>query len=445
LVVLSPRREQPEQRLHATPTLSLQETIRMNRLRLAAAVCLALGSISAAQAAEDLLYATSNRTQIADPGPLLRLAAADPANARIEIVGARAELVNARATALKLTLPGNISIDVKQTNFEPMESGNTVWSGEVEMGLRGKGLSATEIPLDAGLNNVILVRDGNTVLGNIRLAGELYRLVPIDDGAHALIEVDQSKFLVDESERAYRQMSANPDNQAVGKLSGGGAKAISTIRVMVAFGKAATAAIGNEQQATDLAFSEANQALAATNTDIRFQQAGAIQFYTQTESTDYSTMLFRLTNQSDGWYDAIGGQRNTNAGDIVAYIAPSNAGLCGQAAGIATSNSQAYFVMNPSCLSGNYTFVHEAGHVVGTRHDNDPTTSPFAYGHGYVIRSVNRRTVMAVNNGPCSTCTRVGAFSSPNYTISGVAIGTANFNDNTRVWRTRGPTVAAFR
>jgi hypothetical protein len=83
--------------------------------------------------------------------------------------------------------------------------------------------------------------------------------------------------------------------------------------------------------------------------------------------------------------------------------------------------------------------------VVGARHDNDPTTSPYAYGHGYVITAASRRTVMAVNNGPCSACTRIGAFSSPNYTVSGFPIGTANFNDNNRVWRTRGPTVAAFR
>ena len=101
--------------------------------------------------------------------------------------------------------------------------------------------------------------------------------------------------------------------------------------------------------------------------------------------------------------------------------------------------------MSPSCLSGNFTFVHEAGHVVGTRHDNDPTTSPFAYGHGYVMSSANRRTVMAVNNGPCPSCTRLGAFSSPDYNFSGVPIGIVNTNNHTRVWRTRGPTAAAFR
>ncbi len=398
--------------------------------------------VGAANAAENLFAVAGNRAQIADPGELLRQVAADPANARIEVVAANAALIAADTSEIALTLPGGIKVNAKQTQFERMASGNDVWTGQIDLGeLKDQFPNA----LDAGLNHLMAVRSGDTVLANIRIAGQLYRLVPIDGGAHALVEVDQSKFIVDESEKAYAEMVQNSAPLDTSNALGPIAKAISTVRVMVAFGKAATAAVGNEQQAIDLSFSEANQALAATNTDVRFQQAGAIQFYIQTESSTYSTMLSRLTNGADGFYDTIAGQRNTNTADIVAYIAPVSAGLCGQAAGIATSNAQAYFVMNPTCLSGNYTFVHEAGHVVGTRHDNDPTTSPFAYGHGYVMASISKRTVMAVNNGPCSACVRIGAFSAPNYTVSGVAIGTTGTNDNTRVWRTRGSTVAAFR
>ena len=281
-------------------------------------------------------------------------------------------------------------------------------------------------------------------MANIRIAGSLYRLVPVDGGAHALVEVDLSQFPPDEHEEAYAEMLAAPsDTSKPEEISG--AKAISTIRVLVAFGPSAAAAVGNEQQAIDLAFAEANQALSATNTEIRLQQAGAIAYYTQSESTNYSTMLNRLTNLSDGYYDGIGSLRNSRTADMVAYIAPNNPQLCGQAAGIATTNARAYFVMNPTCLSGNYTFVHEAAHVVGARHDNDPTTSPFSYGHGYVLASINRRTVMAVNGGVCPSCIRIGAFSTPNYTLGGIPIGTSNFNDNNRVWRTRGSTVAGFR
>ncbi len=414
------------------------------RIAFGISVALAAGSAFAAQ---DLFTTAGNREQFAEPGELLAKVAQDISNERIEIVRADASLLHAKTRDLRLSLPGGIQITAVQSHFESMASGNDVWIGDLDLDVPKTVDAKGRKPIDTLDNQIIAVRSGDTILANIRVDGALYRLIPVDKGQHALVEVDQSKFLPDEDEAGYAAMlrhSARP--RELGSWQDDyGAKAISTIRVMVAFGPAAGTAIGNDQQTVDLAFSESNTALAATNTDIRFQQAGTIKYFTQSETNNYTTMLSRLTNLSDGYYDTIGSLRTTNTADIVAYVAPASSTLCGQAAGIATSNASAYFVMSPSCMTGNYTFVHEAGHVVGTRHDNDPTTTPYAYGHGYVMSSINRRTVMAVNNGPCSTCTRVGAFSSPNYTISGVPIGTASYYDNTRVWRTRGPTVAAFR
>lgn len=418
----------------------------MNFHRYAAALlAVSCAWTGAAQAQQDLFATVANREAFAAPGPLLQQVAADPVNARIELVAADAGAVHERQTQLRMTLPGGIAVEAKQIGFQRMESGNEVWIGS--LGGERKSIAGARLQaIDHLLEEAILVRSGDELWGTLRVAGALYRLQPVDKGLHALIEVDQQAFPPDEHEEAYKEMVAKSqpvDFRSVSPLAQ--PKAISTIRVMVAFGPAARAAVSNPQAAIDLAFTESNRALAATGTEIVFQQAGAIQNFSQAESTNYSTMLSRLTNLSDGYYDTIGSQRNTRTADIVAYVAPASAGLCGQAAGIATSNANAYFVMNPSCLSGNYTFVHEAAHVVGARHDNDSTLTPYAYGHGYVIASQNRRTVMAVNNGPCSTCTRIGAFSSPNFTTGGVPIGTANRNDNTRVWKTRGPTVAAFR
>jgi hypothetical protein len=401
------------------------------------------GAAGVASAAENLFGTIANRDFVTQPGERLSKVAEDRSNARIELVSARADLISDATTEIGLALPGGIEVEAKRIAFERMESGNEVWTGRIELDAKAQFSTGRPFSLDDRADHIVAVRSGDTVLANIHIGDALYRLVPVDKGAHALIEVDKSAFLPDEDAAAYAEMMKNAGQVALGGPAP--AKAISTIRVMVAFGASATSAIGNEQQAMDLAFTESNNALAATNTDIRFQQAGAIRYYTQSETTNYSTMLSRLTNGSDGYYDTIASQRNSSTADIVAYIAPASTTLCGQAAGIATSNANAYFVMSPNCLSGNWTFVHEAAHVVGARHDNDGTLTPYAYGHGYVMSSINRRTVMAVNNGPCSSCTRFGAFSSPNYTLSGVAIGTATRNDNTRVWRTRGPTVAAFR
>ena len=412
--------------------------MKLNRIVLGLALA---GVFAGANAAENLFATASNRLAFAEPGELMAQVASDPANERIELVSVRADLLSEATDSVVLNLPGGVNITAKLTQFERMESGNEVWTGQLDLG--NSKFADNSNDLAATSNNIIAVRSGDTILANIRVAGQLYRLVPVDRGAHALIEVDQSKFLPDETEEAYAEMASV--NEHSKEVLPDASRAIDTIRVMVAFGPSATSAIGNEQQAVDLAFAEANQALAATNTEARFQQAGAIQFYTQSETTNYSTMLSRLTNLGDGFYDTIGSQRNTNTADLVAYFAPASSTLCGQAAAISATSSQAYFVMSPNCISGNFTFVHEAGHLMGARHDNDPTLTPYAYGHGYVITSQNRRTVMAVNNGPCSTCTRIGAFSSPTNTINGVPIGTTTRNDNTRVWRTRKATVAGFR
>lgn len=90
-----------------------------------------------------------------------------------------------------------------------MESGNEVWTGLFDLARESKPAESRLTALDAQLHNIIVVRSGDTLLANIRVAGELYRLVPIDNGAHALVEVDQSKFIVDEDANAYAEMLRN--------------------------------------------------------------------------------------------------------------------------------------------------------------------------------------------------------------------------------------------
>jgi len=41
----------------------------------------------------------------------------------------------------------------------------------------------------------------------------LYRLIPIDRGAHALVEVNQANLLPDEDDDAYKQMLKGPTDR----------------------------------------------------------------------------------------------------------------------------------------------------------------------------------------------------------------------------------------
>jgi hypothetical protein len=80
----------------------------------------------------------------------------------------------------------------------------------------------------------------------------------------------------------------------------------------------------------------------------------------------------------------------------------------------------------------------------GARHnpENDGTTTPFAYGHGYRSGS-SWRTIMAYDCSP--TCPRLQYWSNPNVKYGGVPMGTAVTHDNARVLNETASTVGAFR
>jgi hypothetical protein len=104
--------------------------MRLNHLLIAMGIV--AGGVSGSVAAADGLFtAVENRAMFAEPGPLLRQVAADPANARIEIVGARVDLLSEQSESLRLNLPGGIDVEARRSEFQRMESGNEVWIGEI--------------------------------------------------------------------------------------------------------------------------------------------------------------------------------------------------------------------------------------------------------------------------------------------------------------------------
>ena len=187
---------------------------------------------------------------------------------------------------------------------------------------------------------------------------------------------------------------------------------------------------------------QSNQVYSNNRLDLEMRNAGLYRAGAEL-NTSSTNMLSRLRRTNDGYLDDVPGNlRNQTGADLVVLVTTTlrNQGLCGQADAIGASQGRAFFLVDHDCT--NYTFVHEAGHLFGARHDNDPNTSPYSYGHGFVSVPGNFRTVMAVSSNPQP---RIAGFSTPNLTYGGRPIGTASFRDNSRVHAVRASTVAGFR
>ncbi|WP_031340962.1 M12 family metallo-peptidase, partial [Xanthomonas maliensis] len=125
-------------------------------------------------------------------------------------------------------------------------------------------------------------------------------------------------------------------------------------------------------------------------------------------------------------------------------IVLDNSSYCGLASGIGSTAATAFASVYWDCATGYYSFAHEIGHLQSARHDSatDPSTTPYAYGHGYRYGN-SWRTIMAYN---CSSnCPRLNYWSNPNVSYNGVPMGNASTADNQRVLVNTKATIAGFR
>ncbi len=179
-----------------------------------------------------------------------------------------------------------------------------------------------------------------------------------------------------------------------------------------------------------LAVVDANASYSNSNVEQRVELA---HLYAATDeaTTSSSNDKVDLRGTTDGVWDEIHSKRDFYDGDMCAMITNGNySGICGEAYGFDYADPTNMFqVSSYDCIVGNFTMDHEFGHNRGCRHDNDGTTTPFSYGHGYSQGSIFR-TIMAV----FSSVPRVNYWSNPdiNFPGGGGAMGTVSFSDNSR-------------
>lgn len=404
------------------------------------AMCLA-GSAAAAgkplYQSGPALSRSASATATAEPS-LQRLLSA-PSTANAQVVQLDAGAVTASEKLLELQLDGQ-TVTATQAKVDALEGGDSVWYGNLgpRAGTRSRTLSGVD-----PLNSAILVRSGDTVTGTIRYAGKLYRLRPLADGRHVLVQVEESRL--PQEHPAEYSLLPKIDMPSDGRVTAAAASSGSpaTIRVLVVATNQAVAAYGgNMQSLVQLAVAEANQGYINSNVGITLQLA-RYETTSYSETGNFTTDLQRFRVTNDGYMDSIHTSRNTYTADV-GVIVLNNSSYCGLASGIGSTAATAFASVYWDCATGYYSFAHEIGHLQSARHDatNDPSTSPYAYGHGYRYGN-SWRTIMAYDCS--SSCPRLNYWSNPNISYNGVPMGNASTADNQRVLVNTKATIAGFR
>jgi len=381
-----------------------------------------------------------------------RLAAA-PATASLQLQRADARLVSKATREIELRL-GSHLVNAVLDNARDTGDGGTVWLGHLKENPKSLGHDAREVRRDER-NSVALVRRGDGVTGNVRVDGKLYRIRPLADGTHAVVEVDESRMPPDHP-AGYRdsdlpQIDMHAASRAAVAAVGPAAVdpgATATIRVQVVATNQAVTAYGGDMRAlVDLAIAESNQGYANSNVGIQLELANYRTVEYTSAGDGHFTDEERFANPNDGYMDDIHASRDANAADVSVLII-DDAGNCGLADSIGSTAATAFATVHYDCATGYYSFAHEIGHLLSARHDPaaDPTNTPYAYGHGYRYEPASGskwRTIMAYN---CSGgCPRLNYWSNPDVTYNGIAMGTADRNHNQRVLVQTKAAVAAFR
>ncbi len=395
----------------------------------------------------------------------------DPTTADVQLISLgdglakRGDVALSAKNLIDLDLGHGVRVEAMRLRSRTQTDGIEIWEGLVTDTAELK--SASNEIADDPANSAILVRNGNKITGSIRVEGQLYRVLPLHDGQHVVVKVNEA-LMPSEHPASHPSGSLSPADRPLGFRAprwgwsaepredrfGYGAdastaplaiptKANTVIRVMVVATNAAATASGDITGLINLAIAESNTGYTNSGVQISVQLAG---LYTTSyvESSTFDTDLARFRGTTDGYMDNIHSLRTTNTADV-AVLVINNASSCGLASAIGATASTAFAAVHQGCATGYYSFAHEIGHLQSARHDptNDPTNTPYAYGHGYQAPNKAWRTIMAYNCSP--SCPRINYWSSPLKTYGGVTMGTTNRNDNARVLNNTRATIAGFR
>lgn len=350
----------------------------------------------------------------------------NPAYIQVSSVKVVPDVIDARTQQIRLPLPGGdiVSFTFMQAD-EPMP-GVTGWVGDIRSAKRPEPIG-TEASGDAAMNPfnyASIIREGDKVFGDFRVAGKAYRLEYVAPGEHALIQVDEFKLPPDGPPINVPLEQAQAQSRSDEKRA-----TRSTIRVLLVTSRQRMASTPNAHQQLILALQNANLYLSNSGIPITLQLTGIYDADYDEVGRTYAQTLSDVRNPDSEVGKRVYKVREAQRADLVSmYIAKGD--YCGMAYSPATLSNGYSVISCPSALA------HELGHNLGSGHEGKPGDN---YNRGYRHSTTPVfHTQMVTSHGA------VPYFSNPRKIYDGVPMGDYKYADNWRRFNERREIVEHF-
>lgn len=363
--------------------------------------------------------------------PYLTTLLNDPATQQIQQVDVRPFTVAPETKTLVVQLAKDKTVRYQLRRADPPAPGMIGWVGDVSSDRRQRFTASSEMDFDP-LNWVSLVREGDKVVGDIHVDGQLYRLAYVGDGQHVLMKIDESK-LPPEAEPLVDPESAKADSSSKQPQS-----AHSIIRLLLVSTMQSRALNPDYRLSFAQALQDANQYMINSRVAITYEVAGFYDgVYDETGRT-YKQLLddMRLSQPFAG--DLLN-ERDRLKADLVSMYTTGRE-FCGKA-WVTASKAQGHSVI--SCFGA---LAHEIGHNLGAQHnwhEGDPIGKPaYMYGYRHITGTPRFSTQMSYGCNPA--CPQIAYHSNPNITYKNIPVGTFEHHDVARRFNERRETVENF-
>ena len=380
--------------------------------------------------------------------------------ARVDVDGLVAGLTASRPAApLTLNLLPGVSVPLVLDQSEPSPAGTSAYSAHS--------------PDDPASSATVVVDDG-TVYAVITYKNAVYEITHLSNGVHRIAKINQGSYPGDkvvEGENPNLPLSSTSELTSVGVVAaatptaenearpGEAPSGGTVVSVAILATEAARSDHSNWLSIARAAVSDANASFRRSGVALTFRVTSfaALTDYDESHKS-YEQMLGDLSRAP-----GVRSFRDSTRSDLVAILR-DDAGPGGSLCGLsylpdppsARTADRAYSVVNIACAVPNHSYVHEAGHNMGLRHDRYVERAfgrlQSKYNYGFSNPEHRVRTIMAYPDY-CSSkgvdCTRVGFFSDPfkraNGGVLGVNVGQRDPAFNARRLNETKGIVAGYR